>query len=209
MTADDLTRRMQVAWQVEIDPAVEERHLATVSEALRSPAPPSPVSMRRGLRTRLAAAAAAFMVFAAPAAAIAAEGALPSEALYPVKRLTERMRSLVDDDIIAIHRVEELETLLEREASADAVVSASSDAAEAVAELEESGELMLRLERAQLTLRVHYGSIGVGDQVPTGSGPGSATNTDGADAPPGGGSSGGESNGRGSGNGGRTGGRNP
>lgn len=150
---NDPMKRLASVYRVEIDPKVEERHLAEVSTALRlapPPAPPGLVGRRRRTATALAAAA---LVLAPAAMAVAAEEAIPGDALYPVKQVTERIRTLVDDDIVATHRVEELERLIKENASFDVIDDTAGRAAVAVSELDEPGELGARLERAREGVR--------------------------------------------------------
>lgn len=87
-----------------------ERHLAAIEEAIREGAT-APVPRRGSRRVATLVLVAALGVLPA-GVAFAAESALPGEALYPVKRVTEAVRSLIDDDVVAEHRVEELEALL-------------------------------------------------------------------------------------------------
>jgi len=150
---NDPTQRLATAFRVEIDPDVQERHLAEVNAALLQP-PASPSLGRNVRRRRIAGAlAAAALVMAPTAMAVAAEGSLPGDALYPMKQATERIRGLIDGDLVATHRVEELEALVEREASDELVSEASDRATRAVAELDDSGDLDRRLERVRERVR--------------------------------------------------------
>lgn len=150
---NDPTQRLATAFRVEIDPDVQERHLAEVNAALLQP-PASPSLGRNVRRRRIAGAlAAAALVMAPTAMAVAAEGSLPGDALYPMKQATERIRGLIDGDLVATHRVEELEALVEREASDELVFEASDRATRAVAELDDSGDLDRRLERVREQVR--------------------------------------------------------
>jgi hypothetical protein len=106
-----LTQRLQQL-RIEVAPATAALHLAAVAAELREPVV-SPVAFPRRRRVVAAVAVALLLV---PAAAVAAEDSVPGESLYPVKRTVEWVRSLVDDDIGAIHRLEELEILIDRRA---------------------------------------------------------------------------------------------
>lgn len=75
------------------------------------------VAPKRGLRVTARTAFATMTVGAVMlgGAVLAAEGSLPGEVLYPVKQLTENVRSVFDDDLVAEHRVEELDELVRRD----------------------------------------------------------------------------------------------
>ncbi len=81
--------------------------------------------------------------------ALAAEDAVPGDLFYPVKEVTERVRSFVDQDIQATHRVEEVERLMFLRAPSHAVARAVEREESATVRLRESGELRLRLELAR------------------------------------------------------------
>lgn len=149
----DPMQRLASAYRIEIDPTVEERHLAEVSTALRhAPLPES--SGRIGLRRRRGWALAAAALILAPAAiAVASEGTVPGNALYPVKQVTERIRVPLDEDIVATHRIEELERLIEQDASPDLIDETAGRAAVAVSQLDDPDELGPRLERAREGMR--------------------------------------------------------
>lgn len=181
---NDPMQRLATAFRVEIDPQVQERHLAEVNAALIQP-PASPSLGRNARRRRLAGAlAAATLVLAPTAMAVAAEGSLPGEALYPMKQATERIRGLIDADLVATHRVEELEALVEREASDELVFEASERANRAVAELDDSGDLDRRLEQVREQVRERVRTRDEGETGPEGTDEG-ATEPGGNDpAPP-------------------------
>ena len=85
-----------------------------------------------GWRRRVASAAAAF-VLVVPSVAAATDNVQPDETWYPVKRVVEPLWRLVDRDIVAEHRVEELRVALTEGRVSDTLVS---DAELAVAELD-------------------------------------------------------------------------
>lgn len=181
---NDPMQRLATAFRVEIDPQVQQRHLAEVNVALLQP--PASTSPGRNLRRRrlAGALAAAALVLAPTAMAIAAEGSLPGDTLYPMKQATERIRGLIDSDLEATHRVEELEALIEREASDELVFEASDRATRAVAELDDSGNLDRRLEQAQEQVRERVRTRDKGETGPEGTDEG-ATEPGGNDlAPP-------------------------
>ncbi|MEA3502482.1 MAG: hypothetical protein U9R47_06880, partial [Actinomycetota bacterium] len=152
MDARDPMDRLSSAFRIEVDPETKERHLAEMGAAIRT-APPTPVPAGFGLRRRVAAAVAAVFIVAPAGMALAAEDAVPGDFLYPVKEITERVRSLVDPDIEATHRVEEVERLVFRRAPIHAVTRAVERAESATLQLAEPGELRLRLERARERLQ--------------------------------------------------------
>ena len=86
-----------------------------------------PVQESLGLVTKARAAWRRWVVVVAavgtalvPVAAVASEAAAPGDLLYPVKLTVERIQLIFNDDAAAEHRVDELETLVDR--SVDAVV---------------------------------------------------------------------------------------
>lgn len=144
--------RLSSAYTMEVDAETKERHLAEMGAAIRT-APPTPIPTGFGMRRRIAAAVAAVFVVAPAGMAIAAEDTVPGDLLYPVKEITERVRSFVDDDIEATHRVEEVERLVFLRAPGHAVTRAVERAESATVQLPDSGELRLRLELARERLQ--------------------------------------------------------
>jgi len=141
------------AYEVEVDEAVARRHLAAIHSALaeadQATAPAIAFSPRRRLRHRAAAALAGLVLAGAPVgAAVAAEGTVPGDLLYPVKQVTERIRSVVDHDIVAEHRVDELETLLDRGADEETLARQMTRARLALDEVGDNAELQLRFQHA-------------------------------------------------------------
>ncbi len=152
MVERDLVDRLSAAYTIEVDPETRERHLAEMGVVIQT-APSLPVRPGFGIRRRVAAVLAAIFVVAPAGVALAAESAVPGDFLYPVKEITERVRSYVDHDIEATHRVEEVERLVFRRAPGHAVARAVERAESATRQLEESGDLRLRLERARERLQ--------------------------------------------------------
>ena len=99
--------------RITVDAATRERHMAAIAKAVS-------VSPRSRRPMRLLAVAAT-LVFLLPLVALAAERAVPGDLLYPIKQLFEPAARVFDSDISARHRVEEVETLLEREAPAEVI----------------------------------------------------------------------------------------
>jgi hypothetical protein len=149
-------------------PVADDRRaadLAAIAAAVDNAAlvPPAVPTMRR----RLSVVAVAAGLFVLPAGiAIAAEGSLPGDALYPVKRVTETVRSWIDDDLPAQHRVEELEKLMAASAPDDVIADQVRRATEAVDELAVDHDLRPRLAGAT------SGTAGDGSGPGPGNGPG-------------------------------------
>jgi hypothetical protein len=152
MNARDPMDHLSSAYSMEVESETKERHLAEMNAALQT-APPAPIPAGFGLRRRIAAAVAAIFVVAPAGMALAAEDAVPGDFLYPVKEITERVRSYVDNDIEASHRVEEVERLVFLRAPSHTVARAVERAESATVQLPESGELRLRLELARELLQ--------------------------------------------------------
>jgi len=152
MDTRDPMDRLSSAYRMQVDSETKERHVAAVSAAIRT-APPASVPAGFGLRRRIAAAVAAIFIVAPAGMALAAEDAVPGDILYPVKELTERVRSYVDSDVEATHRVEEVERLVFHGAPSNAVERAVERAEAATVLLPDSGELRLRLELARERLQ--------------------------------------------------------
>lgn len=99
-----------------IDPATAERHRSEITAALAAvPARrPSPLAAWRRWVASVAVAGTALV----PAAALASDNAVPGDALYPIKVRLEPLVRLLDGDVVAEHRVEEVETLDARDGDA-------------------------------------------------------------------------------------------
>lgn len=145
ITRLELTRRLQALGPVvEIPEPVRRAHLATITRAVAQA--PRFASAPEGipLRKRLAAVTAA-VVLSFPVAAMASTGAVPGDALYPVKRAIEPVLGLVDPRVSARHRVEELAALIAEGDSGARVESALEAAREAVASLDPTDPLWIEL----------------------------------------------------------------
>ena len=153
MDARDPMERLSSAYRVEVDEGTKTRHLAEMSAALKE-APPKPVPAGFALRRRLAGALAAVFVIATPVGlAVAAEDSVPSDVLYPMKQITERVRSVFDDEVEATHRVEEVERLVFLRAPQAAITRAVERAESATSELSERDALASRLESVRRRLQ--------------------------------------------------------
>lgn len=129
---------------IEIDEAVESRHLDAVAQELRHPS--ATVRFKPARRIKVATLVAGAILMVLPAAALAAEDAVPGDLLYPIKRATERVWLIVDPNIDAKHRIEELETVVDREAPADEVGDRLTDAEQTVRNRDVPTDLLDRLD---------------------------------------------------------------
>lgn len=91
--------------RLNVDPAVRDQDLAAIDSALATR--PNPGRSRRWI---LGVVAATLIV--GPVAGLAAEQAVPGDLLYPVKVGLEPVRELFDSNVVADHRVEELDELV-------------------------------------------------------------------------------------------------
>jgi hypothetical protein len=150
--AGDTTQRMREAFTVEMSAATKQAHEASIGDALNTAGGP-PVGVRTSSwRVRVPALAAALLIVLPVGTAFAAEDAVPGDLLYPVKRLVEPIRSVVDSDVVAQHRVDELAYLLEIPDETHRLTDAVSDARDAVSDL--PADHYLRTDLEQLTDRV-------------------------------------------------------
>lgn len=165
----DLSERL-ASLRIEMAPQTAERHLGAIHRELVDPAPMT-VRPRRRPRRRLVAVLAAVFILLLPAAAIASDDSVPGDVLYPVKRSAEWAWSFIDPGIRARHRIEELETVIVRNAPLEEVNARLADAEAAV-----DADLLPRLERAREQVRAQYGPGGSeqgGRGEGSGTGPGS------------------------------------
>lgn len=125
----------------------KRRHLDAVEAAREVKAAWTPP--RLGVRRRLSVGLVAAALIVLPTGiALAAEGSLPGDALYPVKRVTESIRSLLDDDVVAEHRIEELEQLMASDAPAEVIADQVDRATREVDRLGSGHRLGPRLDVA-------------------------------------------------------------
>lgn len=145
MNDQRLTQRMRAASEaIEMSDTAQARHLETISAALAA-GDESAVGLpeaRSNRRRRFVASVVAAAVIAPAGLAAASEGSVPGDALYPVKQLSERILVFLDSDVIARHRIEEIERL---EASGRSEPDLYDDAREALTELGEGHPLWKRL----------------------------------------------------------------
>lgn len=111
------------SFRVEADEHTRARDLEAIAARLERTAP-GPVGRRR--RWTLGVVVA--LTLAGPAAAIAANDALPGDPLYPIKLAAEPIVRLFDRDVVAEHRIEEVAGLVDR-ATDDVVIQERIDVA--------------------------------------------------------------------------------
>ncbi len=112
---NSLADRLRDATWTPISEESRAAHMDAIESALDAGTLTPPP--RAYVRRRLAIAAMAAALFVLPTGmALAAESSVPGDALFPVKKLTETVRSWVDSDVVAEHRVDELAELLSRDA---------------------------------------------------------------------------------------------
>ncbi len=111
------------SFRIEADESTRARDLRAIrAELQRTPEGPSVVRRRWTLGVVVA------LTVAGPAAAIAADDALPGDVLYPIKRVAEPIIQLFDPDVAVEHRIEEVAGLVDRETD-DAVIQQRIDIA--------------------------------------------------------------------------------
>lgn len=112
---NSLEDRLREATWTPMSEGSRAAHMDAIESALDAGTPTAPP--RAYVRRRLAIAAMAAALFVLPTGmAFAAESSVPGDALFPVKKLIETVRSWVDSDVVAEHRVDELAELLSRDA---------------------------------------------------------------------------------------------
>ena len=154
------------ALHIEIDESVAQDHLDTVAQELSNPS--AVVPFRTAGRTRLATLLAAALLLLVPAAAFAAEGAVPGDLLYPIKLATEQIRLVVDPNIEAEHRIEELETVVDRVAPFDEVADRLIDAEDSVRDSDVPEDLLGRLDSVRDRIAADYERDVLRDDGPRG-----------------------------------------
>ena len=119
---------------IEVSEGTTSIHLSAIAAELRSPSPIPPRHYRRR-RLPIVVLAALLLVALTAAGSFAAEGAISGDRLYPVKQATEWMRAWIDPTVPAGHRIDELETLIDRRAAHEAIADQLQRAEDAVAEV--------------------------------------------------------------------------
>jgi len=142
-----LTERLRDAYEIEMSETTHSRQISAISAALKEQPTRVPAGAPLGasLRRRFAAVLAAATIFTPVAVAVAAEGTIPGDVLYPVKQVTEEVRSVFDPTIAARHRVEEANEMHQMGFPLVEVQRVLIDADNAITEAGEPVELRMRL----------------------------------------------------------------
>lgn len=106
------------------------RHLAAIEAEIQG-------STRSWFGSRRMLVVFVGLVLLLPVAAFAAEDAVPGDLLYPFKRIVEPVMSILDSDLAAKHRIEELEQLIDDNAPADQIQDTYQEAEAAVVDVPE------------------------------------------------------------------------
>lgn len=130
--------------RVSVDEVTRQGHLDSISSAIRN------ADASRSRRPRFFAVAVA-LILLLPVIALASERSVPGDFLYPVKRAVEPIASVFDNDVAAVNRVEEVETLYERDAPSDVIHEQVDRARDAVTD--HHPDLSDRIDRVVVDLR--------------------------------------------------------
>ncbi len=159
MRKDELTRRLRQAYRVEVDDDTAARQMSLIAAELGTAEPaPAPGRFRR----RVTALAAILAVALPGGLAVAAEGTVPGDVLYPVKLVTEQARSLIDPSVPAEHRVQEVEEMLERDVPLERVVDHLRVADRTLSTLPDHEELDRRFDHVVDLVRDRVGPDRIG-----------------------------------------------
>ena len=138
-----IAARLRSAFEIDMGVDTRERQLTEVATALRNPTGTGRSRVhifaiwRRSIATLLVAA-----TFSTSAAvAVAAEGTLPGDMLYPVKHVTETLRSAVDPTVFARNRIDEADRMNEMGFSSDELEIVLIDADHAITDVGNPDEL--------------------------------------------------------------------
>ncbi|NNC91634.1 MAG: carboxypeptidase regulatory-like domain-containing protein [Acidimicrobiia bacterium] len=143
-----LSERLRRATWRPVGDEARSRPLATIASAVAAGQQTVPKPVRRARRRLSAALVTASLIVLPTGIALAAEGSIPGDILYPVKKVTEKIRALVDEDVVAEHRVEELEKLVAADAPAEVIADQIDRATVEINRLEADQQLEERLEEA-------------------------------------------------------------
>lgn len=154
--------------RIELTDDVLDEQFAAITAALNEPIDGvaslgSPVDRARATWRRWVATIATAGTALVPVAAAASESSVPGDALYPIKLTVERLQVLFDGDIDAEHRVDELETLIDRAADASVIDRHIRDTAAVLQDSTDRTDLVDRYEDAVID---HARSDRVSDAEP-------------------------------------------
>lgn len=129
------TKGMRATFEFEMSEQTKREHQSTISDALGEYPHQTPATKRFSWRLKARALVAAAFVVLPAGTAIASTNTVPGDLLYPVKRIVEPVWGVSDSDIVAHHRVDELEKLLDIQAEDRCITDAVTDAQLAVIDL--------------------------------------------------------------------------
>lgn len=104
--------------KIEISARDRQIHRSAISDEIKA-APRRPI--RRRVWSKRVAGAVVALAVSLPVAAIASVDSVPGDLLYPIKQAFEPLWTIVDPQVGARHRVEELEVLVDTSAEIDVV----------------------------------------------------------------------------------------
>jgi hypothetical protein len=142
-----LADRLRGAFEIEMSETTRTRQISAISTALKDRPTQVPATLPIGasLRRRFAAVVAAVTILTPVAAAVAAESSIPGDVLYPIKQVSEDVRSVFDPSIQARHRLDEASEMHQTGFPLVEVQRVLTDADNAIAEAGEPAELRIRL----------------------------------------------------------------
>ena len=137
--------RLRTAFDAGMSAETRDAHLAAIVSELNIGAV-AIIAPTPWWRLRAAGLAAAMLVVVPVGTAIASEGAGPGDFLYPVKLLVEPFRSVVDSDVVARHRADELAHIIDTPQEVDRLTDAITDAQDATSDLPADHRLRVYVE---------------------------------------------------------------
>ena len=142
-----LADRLRRATWRPVDDDVRSQHQASIASAVAAGST-TPVVAHRSRRRLSTVLVTAALVVLPTGIAVAAESSIPGDVLYPVKKVTERIRAVVDEDVMAEHRIEELEKMVAADASTEVIADQIDRAVVEIDRLEPDHQLGSRLDQA-------------------------------------------------------------
>ena len=160
----EMRDKLDLAMWQPVTPETRQLHLETIELEL-STQPTRPIARHRRITRRTLVVAGAIAVATLSGAALAAEGSVPGDLLYPIKQVTEEVRSWFDDDVSASLRVDELDRVIERDAPLIQIEERLSDARIQVDQLEPDHPLRDQLSDLERDLQLREDNAGARDDV--------------------------------------------
>lgn len=128
--------------------AIRAALMADPEEWLSPPKPAAPHGFER--RVPLLAGMAVLLLSLAMVVVVSAQRTVPGDVLHPAKGPLEQLRALVDGEVIAANRVDELDDLIGRTSPPESIVTARSEAELALAGYPSDHRLQRRFRRLAL-----------------------------------------------------------